>query len=154
MSVPGCSRIPIESGNPTVRPISGLPPSQVTFNQAPVKVTGWHHLLAAFGYSLNGARRLLQETAFRHELLMAAGNIALFTYAGARLGDYLTMILLMLALFAFEALNTAVEEIIDRISPEWSQTGLHAKNLGSFAVLCLLAANVLYTLYILFTLPG
>ncbi|WP_424540689.1 diacylglycerol kinase [Sinorhizobium medicae] len=30
-----------------------------------------------------------------------------------------------------EAVNTAIEEIIDRISPEVSDTGKHAKDLGS-----------------------
>jgi diacylglycerol kinase (ATP) len=153
MSLPNCSPITTKSRKLAFKP-SGGPSSPTSFKQAPAKVTGGHHLFAAFGYSLDGVRRLLRETAFRHELLMAIGNIALFAYAGARLPDYLVMVILMLALFAFEALNTAVEEIIDRISPEWSQTGRHAKNLGSFAVLCMLAANGVYTVYILIALLG
>ncbi|RVI41834.1 hypothetical protein CN192_33280 [Sinorhizobium medicae] len=38
---------------------------------------------------------------------------------------------LLLLLIAMEAVNTAFEEIIDRISPEVSDTGKHAKDLGS-----------------------
>ncbi|WP_307959591.1 diacylglycerol kinase [Sinorhizobium medicae] len=38
---------------------------------------------------------------------------------------------LLLLLIAMEAVNTAIEEIIDRISPEVSDTGKHAKDLGS-----------------------
>jgi diacylglycerol kinase (ATP) len=54
----------------------------------------------------------------------------------------------MLILFAVEALNTAIEELVDRISPEISTVGRHAKDLGSFAVFCLLAVNGLFALYV------
>ncbi len=37
-------------------------------------------------------------------------------------------------LFATEALNTAIEEVVDRISPEWSLAARNAKDLGSLAV--------------------
>lgn len=105
------------------------------------KVTGPRHLVAAFRYSLGGAARLSQETAFRHELIAAIATCGAFIAVGADLRDYIMMAILFLGLIAVEALNTAIEEIIDRISPEWSSTGLHAKNLGSLAVFCLLAAN-------------
>ena len=44
-------------------------PPQVSISpSSPIeKVTGSRHLKAAFGYSLNGALRLLRETAFRDE---------------------------------------------------------------------------------------
>ncbi|MEB2847820.1 diacylglycerol kinase [Rhizobiales bacterium RZME27] len=113
------------------------------------KVTGSRHLAAALCYSLGGAARLLGETAFRHELLAAVGIFAAFAFVGAGLSDYVSMAVLFLALIATEALNTAIEEIIDRISPEWSQTGRHAKDLGSFAVFCLLAANGLMAAFVI-----
>ncbi len=55
---------------------------------------------------------------------------------GASLERFLLLIAVFLAVTAIEALNTAIEEIIDRISPEFSDTGRHAKDLGSFAVFC------------------
>ena len=54
----------------------------------------------------------------------------------------------MLVLFCVEALNTAIEELVDRVSPEISVVGRHAKDLGSFAVFCLLCANGLFALYV------
>jgi diacylglycerol kinase (ATP) len=114
-------------------------------SRSPAKVIGARHLFAALGYSWSGARRLFEETAFRHEILLGLGSFALFAYAGATLSNYLVLLVLLLVLIAFEALNTAIEEIIDRISPEWSNTGRNAKNLGSFAVLCMLVAHVVYT---------
>jgi len=56
-------------------------------------------------------------------------------------------------LIAVEAINTAIEVIIDKISPEISDTGKHAKDLGSFAVMCLLAVNGIYFLNALFMTP-
>ena len=119
---------------------------------APEKVVGAAHLFAAFGYSVAGATRLLQETAFRQELLMALVLVGLFAYAGAAVSAYMILMLLLLVLFAFEAINTAIEEIVDRVSPEWSKTGRHAKDLGSFAVFCMLAANAVYAISVLFPL--
>ncbi|AYD03569.1 diacylglycerol kinase [Neorhizobium sp. NCHU2750] len=110
-------------------------------NRPVVKVTGSRHLGAALSYSLSGALRLLRETAFRHEIIAGAAILVVFAIVGAGLSDYVMMVILMLSLVAAEALNTAIEEIIDRISPEWSSTGQHAKDLGSFAVMCLLLAN-------------
>jgi len=42
---------------------------------------------------------------------------------------------------AVEALNTAIEEIVDHVSPEWSLAAKHAKDMGSFAVMALLFAT-------------
>lgn len=112
-------------------------------------MTGSRHLAAALGYSLGGAKRLLEETAFRHELVAAIGILGAFVCVGASLSEYVSMAVLFLALITVEALNTAVEEIIDRISPEWSKTGKNAKDLGSFAVFCFLAANGLMAAFVI-----
>jgi len=56
----------------------------------------------------------------------------------------------MLLLFSVEAINTAVEELVDRISPEISTVGRNAKDLGSFSVFCLLVANGLFVAYTVF----
>ncbi len=63
------------------------------------------------------------------------------------------ILLILTALFlitlAIEALNTAIEVIIDRVSPEISPAGKHAKDLGSFAVFCMLSVNTLYFIWAL-----
>ncbi|MDO1583671.1 diacylglycerol kinase [Rhizobium oryzicola] len=115
------------------------------------KVTGPRHLLAALGFSLGGFMRLVRETAFRHELAAMAVSLALFATVHASLGEFVALVIVFLMLCAVEALNTAIEEIIDRISPELSSTGRHAKDLGSFAVLCLLGAWGCLVLYVLFS---
>lgn len=106
-------------------------------------------MLAATRYSLQGLVRLWGEEAFRTEAIAFVLGLVLFAVIGADAVDYLVFVILMLLLFAVEALNTAIEELVDRISPEISTVGRHAKDLGSFAVFCLLCTNGLFVLYVL-----
>ncbi len=112
------------------------------------RATGIRRVVAAFRYSMQGLTRLWQEEAFRHELIAGAAGVLLFALVGASALDYFVFAILMLVLFAVESLNTAIEELVDRISPEISTVGRHAKDLGSFAVFCLLCANGFFALYV------
>lgn len=112
------------------------------------KKTGIAHLFAAAQYSAQGFRRLVQEAAFRHELLAFVGGLVLFAVVGASLFEFLGFIVLMMLMFSVEALNTAIEELVDRISPEISTVGRNAKDLGSFAVFCLIIANAAFAAYV------
>ena len=112
------------------------------------KASGLRRVVAATRYSLQGLARLWQEEAFRHEAIAFVAGLVVFAAVGATLTDYLIYLVLMLILFSVEALNTAIEELVDRISPEISSVGRHAKDLGSLAVFCLLCANGLFALYV------
>lgn len=114
------------------------------------KETGLAHFIAASRYSWQGFLRLLNEAAFRHELGAFGAALVLFAISGAALDQYLILVILALALFAVEALNTAIEEVVDRVSPEFSIVARHAKDLGSFAVFCLLVASGLYVARVVF----
>ncbi|MQW88204.1 diacylglycerol kinase [Sinorhizobium saheli] len=114
------------------------------------KHTGIRHFFAAASYSLGGAKRLIGEAAFRHELIAFAVAMVAFVIAGATFFQYVAMAILFLLMMAFEAINTAIEEIVDRVSPEISEMGKHAKDLGSFACLCVIVANCAYAFYVVF----
>ena len=114
---------------------------------AVTKLTGIIHFFAAASYSLGGFKRLIKEAAFRQELLFAAVALILLLAVGATLVELMIAVVLFLIVFAIEALNTAIEEVIDRISPEISSVGKHAKDLGSFAVLCMLTACGIFMLF-------
>jgi diacylglycerol kinase (ATP) len=57
--------------------------------------------------------------------------------------------MLLLALLAVEALNTAIEVIVDHLSPEWSEFGKHSKDIGSAAVLLMITVNAIWFLMVL-----
>jgi diacylglycerol kinase (ATP) len=117
--------------------------------EKPPRKTGAAHFFAAAGYSLGGARRLWRESAFRQEVLALAGLSVLFVVAGASAGEVIVLLILGLFVLAVEALNTAIEELVDHVSPGWSEMAKHAKDMGSFAVLCALAATGLYAVWVL-----
>lgn len=115
----------------------------------PERITGIRHLFAAAGYSVGGIRRLWGETAFRHEALGLPVIAVLFWASAAPLWAYGVFLILWLILIAVEALNTAIEVMVDHISPHWSEAARDAKDLGSLAVMALLWANGVFVAYVL-----
>ena len=103
---------------------------------------GLGHLVDATGYSLAGLVRLMRETAARQELALGLVLLGLLALFGAAPGHYLGLAVLFALLLAVEALNTAIEELTDRVSPEWSQAAKNAKDLGSLAVGLLVLCNI------------
>jgi diacylglycerol kinase (ATP) len=71
-------------------------------------------------------------------------------YSGPHQHRYgLTAYFLWLLLIATEALNTAIEVLVDHVSPNWSEAARDAKDLGSLAVMALLWANGVFVVYVL-----
>lgn len=110
----------------------------------PVKTKGLAHLIAATGYSAQGFMWALREAAFRQELVLLPVLLVLHLLFDAGLGVCMIAVILWFLLLAVEALNTAIECIVDHLSPDWDEFAKQAKDLGSFAVFCLLSANVLW----------
>lgn len=121
----------------------------MTHNLAPAKRAGLSHLWAAAGYSAGGVTRLARVAAFRQEVVAGLGLLVAYSVMEVTVAVRLSAAVLFLLLIAMEAVNTAIEEIIDRISPEMSDTGKHAKDLGSLAVFCLISANSILLIYAL-----
>ena len=65
-------------------------------------------------------------------------TVALWAMAMGLLG-------LGLLLIAVEALNTALEVLVDHLSPGWSAWAKEAKDLGSLAVACTIGTLALYS---------
>ncbi|MCT2539152.1 diacylglycerol kinase [Sedimentimonas flavescens] len=110
-------------------------------DQIPPRKHGLAHLFAAARYSVGGLRRLSRESAFRHEVLAFVVLLAAYLALGAGGAVILAFVILFCLLVAVEALNTAIEALVDRVSPEWSEAARDAKDLGSLAVMCLLVAH-------------
>ncbi|MEM8822371.1 MAG: diacylglycerol kinase [Pseudomonadota bacterium] len=110
---------------------NGLPPPK---NVRPF----WAHPFAAFAFSMAGLGFLLGQRAAQIQLVFLAITVVVFALIGASLSQWLVMVALFMACLATEALNTAIELLVDRVSPEISDFAKHAKDLGSFAVCCAL----------------
>jgi diacylglycerol kinase (ATP) len=123
-----------------------MPPEPQLFDPASKK-TGLAHLFAATQYSVAGCKRLLKEAAFRHEIVSGVLLMIVYWIIGVSLMNAMISLCLILITLAVEAINTAIELVIDRTSPEVSDYGRDAKDLGSFAVMCLLIANGVFALF-------
>ena len=121
----------------------------MTVQEKPPRKSGVAHFFAAAGYSLGGLRRLSRESAFRQEAALIAGLLVVYVVLGASLPEVLGMLAIGLVLVAVEALNTAIEVLVDHLSPGWSQFAKDAKDLGSLAVACTIGALLIYSLVVL-----
>jgi diacylglycerol kinase (ATP) len=117
-----------------------LKPSSATARPKPQRITGVAHVFAAASYSIGGIRRLWQEAAFRHILLLVPACIILLAVCNARLVEYTVFAILFFCLIAVEALNTAIECLVDHLAPHWEEFARDAKDLGSLATMCMLFA--------------
>ena len=94
-------------------------------------------------------QRLSRESAFRQELALIAGLLVVLVVFGASVPELLGLLALGLALIAVEALNTALEVLVDHLSPGWSQFAKEAKDLGSLAVACTIGVLLTYAAVVL-----
>ncbi len=97
---------------------------------------GLTRLINALGYSRDGLSAAWKnEAAFREEVLLAAIAIPLAIYLGKTGGDRALMVGSILLILIVEILNSAVEAVVDKASPEKSELAKRAKDMGSAAVL-------------------
>ncbi|MEM8849661.1 MAG: diacylglycerol kinase [Pseudomonadota bacterium] len=109
----------------------------------------WAHPMAAFGFSMGGLAFLLTQRAARLQVVMLAMTVVAFAVVGVAPWRWAVMLALFLASLGVEALNTAIELTVDRLSPEISDYAKHAKDLGSFAVFCGLAIFGAHAIWVL-----
>ena len=104
-------------------------------NQKPSPKKGLERIWAAFLYSLDGlCFAFSHETAFKQELFIVAISVSALLLLPF---SFMFKCLLWFATFnilVVEILNSAIEAVIDMVSPEYHDLAKHAKDLGSAAV--------------------
>jgi|UPI0006877316 diacylglycerol kinase (ATP) len=110
------------------------------------RMRAWfEHLVAASRWSASGVAILFRgETAARMELAGGLAALVWIVVLGRSLAEIGVYLVLVFASLSVEAINTAIEEIVDRVSPERSEFARRAKDLGSAAVMFMLVATSLY----------
>ncbi len=113
--------------------------------------TGWRRVCNACGYTADGlAAAFRHEAAFRQEVAAAMVLIpaALLSPASA-VGKALMIAAVMLVLIV-ELLNSAIESVVDRVSPERHPLAKRAKDIASAAVFLSLVNACAVWLLVLF----
>lgn len=92
--------------------------------------------MEAFGHALRGIKTFFAtQWHARFHAVAAAVAIALGFFLGLSGVEWCCVVLAITAVFACEAVNTAVEFIVDRISPEIHPLSGKAKDVAAAAVL-------------------
>ena len=108
------------------------------------------HPFVALWFSYQGlVSAIKNERAFRHELLLGIVHFAALFYFSMTLELRVILSLAWCILLATELLNTAVEAIVDKVSPEWHELAKRAKDCGSAAVYLMLLGIALSWLLII-----
>ncbi len=97
---------------------------------------GLTRLFNALGYSRDGLSAAWKnEAAFREEVLLAAIALPLAVVLGKNGVERALLIGSILLILIVEILNSAVEAVVDKASPEKHELAKRAKDMGSAAVL-------------------
>ena len=104
----------------------------------------FRHMVGSTRYSLQGIGVLVREMAARIEIGAFILALGVLTIISAPLRHWIIVIMMFLILLAVEALNTAIEVIVDKISPERSDFARDAKDLGSAGVFFTVIATAVY----------
>lgn len=94
-----------------------------------------YNLLKNTIYALGGAKELFKEVAFKLELIIFILATAILFILSYPLWAKLFMFAsLFIPLFA-EALNTAIEKVVDLITDDYHTLAKHAKDIAAFGVM-------------------
>ncbi|MCE1172384.1 diacylglycerol kinase [Azovibrio restrictus] len=98
--------------------------------------TGLTRLWNALGYSKKGiAAAWKHEAAFRQEMLLLLAGVPLGLWLGRNGVERALLLGSLILVPVVELLNSAVEAVVDKTSPEYHELAGRAKDLGSAAVL-------------------
>lgn len=103
---------------------------------------GCRHFVAAFRYSLSGLRYAFRESAVRQELLLGVVSVVALCFLDLPLPLKLWLVSMWGLVLVVELLNTAIEAVVDLVSPQFNELAKKAKDLGSAAVFCTLLLYV------------
>ena len=101
---------------------------------------------AAFFNSLNGLRFAVKnEEAFRQEIVLYVLLLIILFFLPISILFKSVLLVVNTIVLLIEMINSAIEAIVDMVSPEYNELAKHAKDLCSAAVLIsLILATVLW----------
>ena len=104
--------------------------------EKPYTVGGLQRIINAGGYSLKGSRSAFaNEAAFRQEVYAALILAPLGFWLGRSPVESILLVGIVVLVLIVELLNSAIENVVDRIGTEHHQLAGRAKDQGSAAVM-------------------
>jgi diacylglycerol kinase (ATP) len=101
-------------------------------------------LFKALRWSMNGLRAgWRHEASFRLEAMLAVIALPLGLWLGNGALEKLALVVPAILVLSVELLNSAIEAVVDKVSPEFHELAGRAKDMGSAAVFLLLLTVIL-----------
>ncbi|MDE2086487.1 MAG: diacylglycerol kinase [Xanthomonadaceae bacterium] len=98
----------------------------------------------AFRWSMRGLQAgWRHEASFRLEAMLAVVLIPLGLWLGNGALEKLALVAPAFLVLSAELLNSAIEAVVDKVSPEFNELAGRAKDMGSAAVFLLMVLTVL-----------
>jgi diacylglycerol kinase (ATP) len=118
------------------------------FQEIPMPGSGFRgnprQLLNAFRWSMKGLHAAWRhEASFRLEAILAVVLVPLGLWLGHGALEKIALVLPAVLVLSAELLNSAIEAVVDKVSPEFHELAGRAKDMGSAAVFLLLVFTVL-----------
>ena len=115
------------------------------------------HVLRAARFSRDGIVACFRrEMAFRLDCLFGLVHVPAAIAFPPHVSEKMLMLAAWFAVLVAEILNSALEEVVDAASPEWSEWAKRAKDYGSAAVFlsfCAIASGWCFVIWELVTAP-
>ena len=106
-------------------------------------------LFKAFKCAFAGVKHaIVTQRNFKIHLLVALIAMVLSFAFSINTIEFAVVILCIFLVFTAELLNTAIESIVDLVSPEWNELAKHAKDCAAGAVLIVSIMSVIIALII------
>jgi diacylglycerol kinase (ATP) len=122
-------------------------------NRKRMTKTGIARIWAAFFYSLNGLRfAISNEAAFRQETCIIVVLLVALLVLPLSLFWKALLFFATASILVVELLNSAIESVVDIVSPEYHDLAKRAKDLGSAAVLVSIVFAILLWTGAIFTI--
>jgi diacylglycerol kinase (ATP) len=97
--------------------------------------SGITRVIKATGYSMKGLKAAWQgEAAFRQELMLAIIAIPFAYLVAQSIMQFVFLLVITGMVVVVELLNSAIEAVVDKASPEFNELAGKAKDMGSAAV--------------------
>lgn len=105
--------------------------------------------LKAFGHALNGIGLLFKDGVHARIHLLAVIVVSFLAYKlNVSSTDWIHLILCYALVIGFEAINSAIEYIVDLASPEYHELAKKAKDVAAAAVLIAALGSVIIAMLI------
>ena len=106
-------------------------------------------LLKAFKCAFAGIKHaIVTQRNFKIHLAVALMAIILSIMFKLDALEFSIVVICIFLVFSFELVNTAIESIVDLVSPEWNELAKHAKDCAAGAVLIVSIMSVIIALII------